>query len=105
MSTIQKHWRKHAKPHKSGYCVVPEIRCKDGFAMSVQASATHYCIPRDLLKTGKYAAWEVGFPTKRVAALMPFRERAPGKPTESVYSCVPTDVIDTIIEKHGGLAA
>ena len=24
MSTIQKHWRKHAKPHKSGYCVVPE---------------------------------------------------------------------------------
>lgn len=103
MSVIQKYWRRHAKPRKGyGFVTVPEIVCKDGFKMSVQASASHYCAPRELVASGAYAAWEVGFPSKKEKALMPFCEDA-DKPTETVYGYVPTQIIDDLIAKHGGL--
>lgn len=105
MSAIQKHYRKHAKSNafKGGYHVVPEIMCKDGFSMSVQASSFHYCAPRVTDPEGNYTSWEVGFPSKKEKTLMPYAEDK-GKPTETVYGRVPTEIIDAIIEHHGGLS-
>tara|TARA_R110002051_G_scaffold268014_1_gene328106 strand:- start:352 stop:585 length:234 start_codon:yes stop_codon:yes gene_type:complete len=72
----------------------PKIKCKDGFTMSVQDSEHHYAIPGETS--------EVGFPSEVEELLMLFVED-PEFPTETVYAHVPNELIDKIIEKHGGL--
>lgn len=108
MSTIRAYWLKNVRftklrsnPHLMASC--RPITCKDGFSMSVQASRFHYCLPRDTLKDGAYVAWEVGFPSKPQKVLAPYKERTGEKATASVYSCVPTEIVDAIIAKHGGI--
>ena len=104
MSAIRDHYRKHAKSRafKDGYHVIPEVTCNDGFAMSVQASGFHYCSPRVTDPEGNYDSWEVGFPSKKEKALMPYAEDA-DTPTDTVYNRVPTKIVDAIIERHGGI--
>ena len=69
--------------------------------MSVQAGAGLYCEPRANLESGEYTACEVGYPSQKEELLMPYIED-PTKPTESVYPYVPVEVIEQVIEKHGG---
>ncbi len=83
------------------YAPIPYLVCKDGFTMSVQASANHYCSPRETA-AWPYGAFEVGFPSAREEALMQYAED-PETPTKTVYGWVPRDTIIEIIEKHGGL--
>lgn len=83
------------------------IECLDGFSMSVQASRTHYCLPRqDDAKS--YTEVEVGYPSEEEEYLTPFAELGATnslgtKLTEQVYPCVPVEIIDRVIEKHGGV--
>lgn len=77
------------------------IKCRDGFTMSVQASAGHYCAPR-ITGFGFYYQYEVGFPSEDEPLLMPYAEDA-SRPTSTVYGYVPAQVIADIIGKHGGL--
>ena len=78
------------------------LRCADGFTMSVQASERHYCEPRN--DHGPYTKLEVAFPSTVEPLLLPFQDSAGYKdPTEDVYGWVPTEVIDEVIEGHGGL--
>lgn len=79
---------------------VPRLFCADGFNMSVQASDTHYCSPRDAI--GPWQSVEVGLPSEPVAELMPYADDAE-HPTGTVYGYVPVEVIDAIIAAHGGL--
>ena len=46
-----------------------QVICADGFSMSVQASETHYCSPRE---TGaeRYTAVEIGYPSDGEPLLM-----------------------------------
>lgn len=81
--------------------VRPHIYCEDGFEMSVQAGDGLYSAPRENLESGEYTACEVGFPNRKEELLMPYAED-PKTPTESVYGYVPVEVIERIIEKHGG---
>ena len=78
-----------------------KIICADGFEMSVQASETHYCSPRE---TGavRYSAVEVGIPSRLEELLMPYCED-PDMPTDTVYGYVPVDVVTNVIVKHGGM--
>jgi hypothetical protein len=78
----------------------PAIECVDGFIMSVQASETHYCAPRDY--DGPYAEFEVGFPSEREEQLMPYAED-PERPLDTVYRYVPLEIIEALVEKHGGV--
>lgn len=80
--------------------IKPRIECKDGFSMSVQASDTHYCEPRE--KWPPYWSFEVGFPSQMEEALMEYAEN-PENPTGSVYGYVPASVLEEIIVKHGGI--
>jgi len=77
------------------------IKCVDGFSMSVQAGAYHYCSPRvdDL---GFYNAYEVGYPSEEESLLMPYAEDEE-RATETVYGYVPVQVIAEVIAKHGGV--
>lgn len=82
---------------------VPTIMCADGFRMSVQASEFHYCSPRDSI--GPWGLVEVGFPTERVDAFMPFFDGREGDdPTGTVYGYVPIRVVAQAIVDHGGFA-
>ena len=76
--------------------------CKDGFSMSVQASRTNYCSPRNDI--GPYDSVEVGFPSQQESLLMPWCED-PGAPCDTVYGYVPALVIWEVINKHGGHAS
>lgn len=77
---------------------------KDGFSMSVQASDTHYCHPRQnlALQDAHYYEYEIGFPSERVESLIDFAEQ-PEKPTETVYAYVPAAVVQGVIDLHGGI--
>lgn len=79
----------------------PLIECEDGFTMSVQASGFfHYCEPRN--DDGPYTHFEVGFPSEYEDKLMPYAEDEE-RPTETVYACVPLEIVEHIIKKHGGV--
>jgi hypothetical protein len=76
------------------------VTCQSGLTMSVQASSTHYCEPRN--DEGPYESVEVGFPNRKVEALMEFAE-TPENPTETVYGHVPVALIEKVILENGGL--
>ena len=81
--------------------VLCPIVCADGFTMSVQASANHYCSPRE---TGAwyYDQVEVGFPSAVEPLLLEYAES--DDYLNTVYGWVPVEVIDAIVAAHGGFA-
>lgn len=82
---------------------LPRLTCADGFSMSVQASSTHYCLPRDSF--GPYSAVEVGYPSAKVDGFMPHIDGGPEtNPTDTVYGYVPIEIVAQAIADHGGLA-
>lgn len=84
-----------------GYRQVKSIVCADGLRISVQASNTHYCTPRN--GVGPWVAVEVGFPSERVEEFMEYAEE-PERPTDTVYGWVPVEVVEAVVNAHGGLA-
>lgn len=79
----------------------PHVECADGFKMSVQASQYHYCEPRMDLVDGNYTEVEIGFPTEEEPLINEYAECS-GQWTETVYGYVPVEIVDAVIEKHGG---
>ncbi len=88
---------------KYGGRVMDRITCADGFSLSVQASYTHYCNPR---QDGvfEYDAVEVGFPSAVEPLLLPYAER-PETPTDTVYGGVPVELVNAIVNAHGGVVS
>jgi len=82
--------------------VRPRIVCEDGFSMSVQAAFHCYCAPRASLKDGDYYEVEIGFPSNKEDLIMNYISDD-SDPTETVYGYVPVELVDQVIEKHGGL--
>lgn len=80
---------------------VEQVICEDGFKMSVQASGAHYCSPRD--SVGPWDKVEIGYPSERVEAFMPYAEDA-DRPTDTVYGYVPIELVVAAIAYHGGFA-
>ncbi len=79
----------------------PWAECKDGFVMSVQAGKYWYSLP-GTNDAAEYKAVEVGYPTMEEDLLIPYAEN-PGKPRDTVYGFVPVDIVDKVLEKHGGI--
>jgi hypothetical protein len=77
------------------------ITCKSGLSLSVQASHSHYCSPRD--NKGPWSQVEVGFPSSKVEELMPYAENS-CNPCGTVYGYVPIEVVEHVIESNGGIA-
>lgn len=69
------------------------IVCKDGFIMSVQASARHFCHPK---KDGleKYSHYEVGFPSEEPTYFADYA-------LDNIYPWVPVELIVAEINYHG----
>ena len=80
----------------------PRIRCKDGFSLSVQASRSSYCEPRTCEPV--WTKVEVGYPSAEEPLLNSYSESfGEGNPTEDIYPYVPVEVVEAVIEKHGGI--
>jgi hypothetical protein len=83
---------------------IEPITCADGFSMSVQASRSHYSTPKSD-DAPSYTHVECGFPSEEEPMLSPYAERMEGRPpTELIYAYVPSDVVETIIKRHGGIS-
>lgn len=92
LNKTRKFMRSHIRPY---------IHCPDGFEISVQASAIHYCIPRR--NNAKfYEKVELEFPNRKDDLIIEYAE-TPDKPTETVYSFVPIELVEKLIQKHGGI--
>lgn len=78
----------------------PRIICNDGFSMSVQASSGHYCTPRKTQE--EYKSMEIGFPNEEELLINDYAEKKFNW-TDTVYPCVPNNVIQKVIDKHGGI--
>lgn len=79
----------------------PPVKCKDGFSISIQASQYHYCSPRvdgDVI----YDEVELGFPSAEDELIAEFAED-PDDLTKTVYGGVPVEIVNQLIEKHGGI--
>ena len=79
----------------------PHIKCADGFTISVQASKGHYCSPR-VDGDVRYDKVELGFPSIEESLIMGYAED-PDEPTDTVYGYVPIEIVNKLIEKHGGI--
>jgi hypothetical protein len=97
-ANLREGWPEHML--LDGFRQVRPITCADGLSLSVQASTTHYCEPRD--GVGPWTAVEVGFPSHRVEELMEY-DQHDAEPTKTVYGWVPVEVVERIVEAHGGI--
>jgi hypothetical protein len=97
---LEEFIKKSFNPNKYGNCFRNRIYCNDGFNMSVQGSSGHYCIPR---KTQDwYLSMEIGYPSDIEKLILEYAEDVEN-PLETVYGYVPCDIIQSIIENHGGI--
>jgi hypothetical protein len=87
-------------PRKGYPANMVRITCADGESVSVQASAHHYCTPRD--NNGPWIEVEAGFPTCSPPPSWQEYAESPNKLTETVYGCMPIGRIEEFIEAHGG---
>jgi hypothetical protein len=83
-----------------GFRQVKPICCADGLSLSVQASVTHYCYPRNGI--GPWTTVEIGFPSACVEELMEYADD-PDYPTGTVYGWVPVEVVEAVINNHSGI--
>ena len=106
MTTIADFWNEYIvfSNRIEGYrAPIPAIKLLSGLTMSVQAGKGLYSTPREYTGNGKaYTAWEIGFPSETVEELLPYIEDE-SNPTNTVYGYVPTETVNAIIEKHGGI--
>ena len=85
--------------------ICPRVNCADGFSFSMQASRFHYSMPR-VAGRKSYKCMEIGYPSDREPLLEPYKEDlgdSDSKWNNCVYPFVPYEVIEAIVEKHGGI--
>jgi len=101
VTTIHEKLQAYLARRKPPMIRLPPITCVDGFRMSVQVSAHHYCTPRS--DTGPWEEVEVGFPSIPEPLLFQYVENVVGGSdyTDSVYPYTPVEVVAAVIEAHG----
>lgn len=83
-----------------GNKVRPRVKCRDGYTVSVQAGYGLYSKPRRF--STYFSHVELGYPTKDDEELRPYAENQDNL-TDSVYYYVPVELVDFILNKHGGI--
>lgn len=81
--------------------VRPKIVCADGFTISVQASYFHYCEPRT--NSGPWETVECGYPSAHPGEDFVEYAEDMDNPLDTVYGYVPVDVVQALIDFHGGI--
>ena len=79
---------------------MPRIVCEDGWKVSVQCGKGLYSIPR-ADRMPSYTAFELGYPSDHEPLLDGYAENSDN--WCCIYLYVPIELIDQVIEKHGGI--
>jgi hypothetical protein len=79
----------------------PRLRCRDGFSISAQVGPMNYCEPREL--QGPYSRCELGYPSDSVPDFILEYAEHREEPTHCVYPYVPVELVEKLIDMHGGL--
>lgn len=83
------------------YNVRLPIICMDGYTVSIQGGTTaHYCYPRK--HTNQYELVELGYPSSHDLDFDEYAEQIECVP-DTVYGYVPIEIVENVIQKHGGL--
>lgn len=102
MSKVNAYLLSHRKDDDP-FWLAPRITCADGFSLSVQVHSGAYCRPRDGIGPDWVSA-EIGFPSATPSPeVMAYAEYSED-PTDTVYGYVPIELIDSLIDAHGGFA-
>lgn len=76
------------------------VICKDGFNVSRQGGTKyHYCRPRH--HCDEYEELELGYPSELDDIIAKYAEDI--NTTSTVFAYVPIEVIENLIDKHGGI--
>ena len=98
--TVNEFLKYTQRPDEYGYQVRPRVRCSDGYEISIQAGNGMYSTPRGV--SDFYASVELGFPNMYDELISEYAED-PRKKTKTVFPYVPVEVVDELLEKHGGI--
>lgn len=79
----------------------PRVICKDGYSVSIQANVYVYCEPREN-KKDFYSEVELGFPNQYDELLDDYNAD-PLESIDTIYGYVPVELVDLLLEKHGGI--
>ena len=102
MSIVNAYLLSHRPDHVESIWYAPRINCADGFSLSVQVHEGAYCSPRDGIGPDWFQA-EIGFPSARPTDEVMAYAEEPEDPTGTVYSYVPMEAIDRLVDEHGGI--
>lgn len=81
------------------------VICADGYQVSIQASANHYCNPTEGHRdVANYDTFELGFPSMTDECLYPYADITDVQQA-CVFSRVPREVIEQVLARHGGIVA
>lgn len=89
------------------YAFRPDLYCKDGYRMSIQASMFHLCEPREN-RLEDYTSFEVTGLADHLSELEPYEQeqrhdRLIFRNENRVYGYVPRELVEKIIAEHGGI--
>ena len=78
----------------------PHVLCADGFTVSVQAGCGIYSTPN--CDADAYTHVELGYPSRKEEALLEYAVNSRW-PTDTVYAYVPVELVDKVLDAHGGI--
>lgn len=81
--------------------VRPRAVCDDGYSISIQANEYTYCMPR-VHDAEEYESVELGYPSQEDELINDYAD-CDEDYTKTVYGYVPVEVVNELIEKHGGI--
>lgn len=79
----------------------PYLWCNDGFGMSVQGGRTEYSYPRE--NSPDFLSMEIGNILSDEELFHPYKDEKHKPYNKTVYGYVPIEIIQQVIEKHGGI--
>ena len=82
-------------------CVRPRVKCADGYSISVQVGSALYCEPR-VDGAEYYSKVELGYPSIGDPMINDYAED-PERYEDTVYGYVPVEIVDELLQKHGGI--
>ena len=97
MDYVNEYLKAHPRSRQTP--TAPRMRCADGTHLSVQASPSHYCLPRDY--DGPYSLVEVWCITGPRGKIITPRW---GGDKDEPHGFVPVAKVNAFIKRHGGLA-
>jgi len=90
--------------YNRNFFLIPRVFCKDGFSISIQCSDGSYCASELGVRTygSDWVKAEWGFPSEAIDGKK-YNAEQEDNTTETVGGYVDTDLLQELLDEHGGL--